>query len=157
MAKALALYYIKLSTLTALYCPNVDVKVKVALLYSTKCNQTQCCGGGAVVVWWWCGIFWLEYPTILNCIGLNWTGLWQQVSSILEFGVPVWNSKLTQEEITDIERVKKSLMHITIGDEYTDYKSALYVTNLEMLSRRRSKLCLNFSTKSLKPNIVTSL
>ena len=74
----------------------------------------------------------------------------KQVRSILEFGVPVWNSKLTQDEIADIERVQKSFMHITIGDEYTDYKSALYLTNLEMLSRRRSKLCLNFATKSLK-------
>ena len=33
----------------------VDVNVKVALLYSTKCNQTQRGGGGVVVVWWWCG------------------------------------------------------------------------------------------------------
>ena len=39
---------------------------------------------------------------------------------ILEFGVPVWNSKLTQEEINDIERVQKSFMCIVIGDDYTD-------------------------------------
>ena len=32
----------------ALYCTNVEVKVKVALLYSTKCNQTQRGGGGVV-------------------------------------------------------------------------------------------------------------
>ena len=74
----------------------------------------------------------------------------KQVRSILEFGVPVWNSKLTQEEINDIERVQKSFMYIVLGDDYTDYKSALYVTDLETLSRRRTKLCLNFATKSLK-------
>ena len=31
----------------------------------------------------------------------------KQVRSILEFGVPVWNSGLTQEEVSDIERVQK--------------------------------------------------
>ena len=74
----------------------------------------------------------------------------KQVRSILEFGVPVWNSKLTQEEIDDIERVQKSFMYIALGDDFTDYKSALYVTDLETLSRRRTKLCLNFATKCLK-------
>ena len=74
----------------------------------------------------------------------------KQVRSILEFGVPVWNSKLIQEEINDIERVQKSFMYIALGDDFTDYKSALYVTDLETLSRRRTKLCLNFATKCLK-------
>ena len=31
----------------------------------------------------------------------------KHVRSILEFGVPVWNSGLTLEEIKDIERVQK--------------------------------------------------
>ena len=31
-------------------------------------------------------------------------------------------------EINDIERVHKSFMYIVLGDNYTDYKSALYVT-----------------------------
>ena len=35
---------------SALYCTVVEVKVKAALLYSTKCNQTQR-GGGVVVRW----------------------------------------------------------------------------------------------------------
>ena len=49
----------------------------------------------------------------------------KQVRSILEFGVPVWNSKLIQEEINDIERVQKSFMYIALGDDFTHYKSAL--------------------------------
>ena len=31
----------------------------------------------------------------------------KQVKSILEFGVPVWNSALTKEHVADIERVQK--------------------------------------------------
>ena len=30
----------------------------------------------------------------------------KQIRSILEFGVPVWNSALTQEEVLEIERVQ---------------------------------------------------
>ena len=40
--------------LCTVQCTVVEVNVKVALLYSTKCNQTQRGGGGVVVVWW-CG------------------------------------------------------------------------------------------------------
>ena len=39
--------------LCTVQCTVVEVNVKVALLYSTKCNQTQRGGGGVV----WCGIF----------------------------------------------------------------------------------------------------
>ena len=72
----------------------------------------------------------------------------KQVRSILEFGVPVWNSGLTQEEVSDIERVQKSFLYIALGSNYCDYKSALQVTNLDTLINRRLKLCKKFAFKS---------
>ena len=74
----------------------------------------------------------------------------KQVRSVLEFGVPVWNAGLNQEQVMEIERVQKSFLHIALGCNYTDYKSALEEASLEMLSDRRTKLCKNFASKALK-------
>ena len=49
----------------------------------------------------------------------------KQVRSIFEFGVPVWNSSLTNEESADIERVQKAFLHLALGAQYVDYENAL--------------------------------
>ena len=72
----------------------------------------------------------------------------KQVRSILEFGVPVWNSGLTIEETTDIERVQKSFLHIVLGHKYQDYQSALEKAKLDTLVYRRLKLCKKFAVKA---------
>ena len=46
----------------------------------------------------------------------------KQVRSILEYGVPVWNSGLTLEEIADIKRVQKPFLHIVLEQVYQDYQ-----------------------------------
>jgi hypothetical protein len=74
----------------------------------------------------------------------------KQVRSVLEFGAPVWNSSLTQDEGANIERVQKSFLHITLGSNYNNYETALAITNLETLEARRTKLCLNFAVKATK-------
>ena len=74
----------------------------------------------------------------------------KQVRSVLEFGVPAWNSGITQAEVLDIERVQKSFLHIALGHEYLDYQSALRISNLETLSLRRLKLCKKFAEKASK-------
>ena len=74
----------------------------------------------------------------------------KQVRSVLEFGVPVWSPGLTQEEVVNIERVQKSFLHIALGGTYVDYKSALELTDLEILSSRRTKLCSKFAVKTAK-------
>ena len=76
----------------------------------------------------------------------------KQIRSILEFGVPVWNSALTQEEVVEIERVQKSFLHIALKHEYQNYQSALSVTNLDSLVKRRLKLCTKFALKASKHN-----
>ena len=74
----------------------------------------------------------------------------KQVRSVLEFGVPVWSSGLTQEDALDIERVQKSFLHIALGNDYTDYQAALAESSLEMLSSRRTRLCKSFAVKTAK-------
>ena len=51
----------------------------------------------------------------------------KQVRSVLEFGVPVWNSNIKKEEILDIERVQKCFLNLTLGNLYTSYKAALEI------------------------------
>ena len=74
----------------------------------------------------------------------------KQIRSILEFGVPVWNSSLTKEDSSDIERVQKAFLHLVLGDGYADYTNALIKLDLETLESRRVKLCTTFATKSVK-------
>ena len=74
----------------------------------------------------------------------------KQVRSVLEFGVPVWNEGLTQEEVLTIERVQKSFLHIALGGNYVGYNSALEESGLETLSGRRTKLCSKFAFKTSK-------
>ena len=74
----------------------------------------------------------------------------KQVRSVLEFGVPVWSSSITNEEVKDLERVQKSFLQIALGSEYSCYEDALAQTGLENLENRRTKLCLSFGKKAAK-------
>ena len=66
----------------------------------------------------------------------------------MNYGVPVWNFSITNEEETMIEWVQKSFLHITLEKDYQDYKSALVKTQLETLAYRRWKLCKKFAVKA---------
>ena len=57
---------------------------------------------------------------------------------------------MSQNNISDIERVQKSALKVILKEKYTDYNSALKELNLETLSKRREILCLRFAKKSLK-------
>ena len=74
----------------------------------------------------------------------------KQIRSILEFGAPVWNSNLTLDDVSSIERVQKSFLHIVLGQRYKSYESALRLANLESLEQRRIQLCLSFAIKATK-------
>ena len=67
--------------------------------------------------------------------------------SILEYSAVVWHSSLSQNNISDIERVQKSVLKIILKERYKDYESALKDLNLESLSKRREMLCLKFAKK----------
>ena len=72
------------------------------------------------------------------------------VRSLLEYCCVVWHSALTKEQTADLERVQKISLKIILGDEYSEYKSALNQCNLETLSNRREKRCLKFGLKATK-------
>ena len=70
--------------------------------------------------------------------------------SLIEFGVPVWNTGLTKGEAVEIERVQKAFIHIALGAEYKGYREALVEADLETLESRRVQLCSTFARKSAK-------
>ena len=74
----------------------------------------------------------------------------KQIRSILEFAVPVWNHSITGENISQIERIQKTALHIILGERYRSYSNALKQSGLDKLSTRRRKLCLSFARKALK-------
>ena len=65
----------------------------------------------------------------------------QQVRSLLEFAVPVWQISLTASDKIDIERVQKSACHVILGFTYESYSKALEILCLDTLETRRIKLC----------------
>ena len=55
------------------------------------------------------------------------------VRSVLEQSCQVWNSRLTEQNITDLERVQKSALRLIINKQYDDYNSALDMIDLQIL------------------------
>ena len=49
-----------------------------------------------------------------------------------------------------MERVQKTALRIILDDKYKSYKNALEKLDIENLSDRREKLCLNFAKKASK-------
>ena len=74
----------------------------------------------------------------------------KQIRSLAEYGVPVWNSSLTGEDIVNLERIQKTALHIILGTEYKSYNHALKSTELEKLSDRRKKICIKFARRAQK-------
>ena len=53
--------------------------------------------------------------------------------SILEQTCVLWDSGLTEQNRTDLERTQKTFTKLVLQEEYTDYKSALLILQLETL------------------------
>ena len=94
--------------------------------------------------------------TLYICIGVN---LLEHCSrnprfldpySLLELDVPVWNSGLTNDHVSQIERIQKMCLAIIRGDKYTSYEEALMTTGIKRLSDRRKQICLKFVTKNIE-------
>ena len=71
------------------------------------------------------------------------------VRSALEQSCQVWNSRLTEQNIEDLERVQKSALRIILNNQYVNYNDALEIVDLETLEERRKYLCLKFAKNSL--------
>ena len=54
----------------------------------------------------------------------------KQIRSILEFGVPVWNSGLTKADSAEIDRVQKAFLNIALGINYQNHENSLKLANI---------------------------
>ena len=66
--------------------------------------------------------------------------------------MPVWNSGLTCEQVSTIERVQKTALFIILDKNYINYQAACTLVDLEPLDVRREMICLNFARKNVKSN-----
>ena len=72
----------------------------------------------------------------------------KNVRSVLEFSAVVWHSSLTKKNTAQIERVQKAVFAIILDKQYTTYKTACSVLNMDTLSDRRIKLANTFALKA---------
>ena len=72
------------------------------------------------------------------------------IRSLLEQSATVWHSSLSQENISDLERVQKSAVKIILGDRYIGYRKSLIKLEMLNLQERREQLCLQFALKCVK-------
>ena len=70
----------------------------------------------------------------------------KEIRSILEYGVAIWHSGLTQKMIGQLERVQKICVSIILCDTggTVSYKVGCTILNLEPLVYRRHDLCVRF-------------
>ena len=67
------------------------------------------------------------------------------IRSLLEQSSVIWHNSLSQDNITDLERVQKNSFRIIMGKDYGDYKKTLSYPNLETLDERKKHLALKFA------------
>ena len=72
------------------------------------------------------------------------------VRSLLEQSATVWHSSLSQQNISDLERVQKTALKIILGGRYRNYKDSLLKLDILSLSEQREQLCLQFALKCTK-------
>ena len=76
------------------------------------------------------------------------------IRSILEQNSVVWHSSLTEENIQDLERIRKSACKIIMKNNNIEYIKSLQILNLESLSDRRQILFENFAYKSFRSETI---
>ena len=69
--------------------------------------------------------------------------------SALEQSSVLWDSGLTKENETDLERTQKTFVKLILEEDFTSYEEALKLLNLTSLKDRRKILNLSFAKRSL--------
>ena len=72
------------------------------------------------------------------------------IRSIVDQSCVIWHNNLTEENISDIERIQKNACRIILGNRYTNYSESLKKLNLDTLHHRREKLSLKFATNCIE-------
>jgi hypothetical protein len=72
----------------------------------------------------------------------------KQIRPLVELAVPYWGTRITKHEVTILERVQKTALHIIYGENYTLYEEILQLSNLKSLADRRENLITKFAIKT---------
>ena len=72
------------------------------------------------------------------------------IRSVTEYCAVSFHASLTQEQSNKLEKIQKTCLKVILGDQYSDYPSALVQCGLQSLSVRKAKRCLDFAIKSIK-------
>ena len=64
-----------------------------------------------------------------------------EIRPVVEHGVPVWHSGLTNLQSNRLERIQKVALKIIMGENYDSYNDACKLFSLEKLSERQVRLC----------------
>ena len=85
----------------------------------------------------------LGHDILLDCY-------FKEIRSILEFGVAVWNSRITVKMSEQIERIQKICVNIILCDTDWDipYNVGCTLLEIEPLKYRRTELCIKFIQKA---------
>ncbi|KAI8484735.1 ATP-dependent Lon protease pim1 [Branchiostoma belcheri] len=75
------------------------------------------------------------------------------IRPVLEYACQVWHPGLTVAECQSIERVQRRACRIILGQNYSNYSSALSELSLSTLSQRRHELCRKYAESLLKSPI----
>ena len=71
------------------------------------------------------------------------------VRSLTEYYSVVWHSRLTVDQVNQLERVQRICLKVILGDSYVSYGSALAMCNMDTLQKRREDRCLSFAKKCI--------
>ena len=74
----------------------------------------------------------------------------EEIRPLLEYAVQVCNGALTKRDSYKIEKVKKVVLRLLQGKNYSSYTEACEQFGLEKLFVRREKLCVKFCEKEFK-------
>ena len=67
------------------------------------------------------------------------------VRPLLEYADVVWHSSLKIKQAKTLEQLQRRACRIVLGQDFSSYKDALEVCELETLSDRREDHCLRFA------------
>ena len=69
---------------------------------------------------------------------------------MLKLAVAFWSHGLTVSQMSQIERVQKTVCAVVLGNNHIGYKQSLDILNLKPLDIRRQELCSKFAMKCFK-------
>ena len=96
----------------------------------------------------------MQIITKLKYVGVNTEDLLDiyvlYIRSLAEYCSVAFHSSLTIELSNKLERIQKTALKIILGEMFIDYASALEMTGLETIFRRREKRSLDFAKKCTK-------